>query len=450
MPLNAAQKRAIKRLLHYRSPKLVKTIKKIHPADIAELFQELDEREIPELVDALLKAWVAGSTLSELPEEILSKVLSLVDDERVTTIIARLEPDNAVDFLQLLPKERREKIIKNLPDDKKAAYEKLLTYKEGTAGAIMTPDVFALPLDATAQDAIEEIRKAGDKLEVIFYLYVVDHENKLVGVVPLRQLILAKPDTQLKDMMTPDPVAVNVNDDQEKVSTLVSKYDFLAIPVVDDQHRLVGVITVDDIIDVLEEEATEDFYHMAGLSDEERVFTPVTTSIKKRLGWVLLNLVTATVAATVVSFFEGTISKNAVLASFMPLVAGMGGNIGSQTLAILIRGIALNEVAFSSIWKIVLKKVTVGLALGMIAGIIAAIGAYLMHHNPLIGLVLFIAMTINMAFGALVGSIVPIILRALNKDPALGSGILVTALTDSIGYLILFSVSLLLLNNFGV
>lgn len=441
MPLNIKQKKAIRKLLHFRSPRLTRTLEKLHPADIADLFQELNDREIPELIHALAQTGMAGQTLDELPEGILKNVLELIDDNLLVLIVNRLEPDSAVDFLQLLDEERQQRIVQQLPAPVRKRFQKLLSYEEDTAGALMTPDVFALPVDSTAQDAIDRIREAGDKLEAIFYLYVVDHERKLVGVVSLRQLILASPDTQLQDLMSLHPVSANVHDDQEHVSALVAKYDFLSIPVVDDQGGLVGVITVDDVIDVLEEEATEDFYHMAGLNDQERVFTPVMESVKMRIGWVLLNLVTASVAAAVVGVFEHKIAEAAVLATFMPLVAGMGGNSGSQTLAILVRGIALGELAFSKVWQTVLKKAAIGLILGLIAGGIAAILAYILHSNPWIGLVLFLAMAINMAFGALIGAIVPILLRALKKDPALGSGILVTALTDSVGYLVLFGIS---------
>lgn len=442
MPLNLKQKQAIRKLLHVRSPKLVYTLEKLHPADIADLFQELNDREAPELVNSLVKTGLAGQTLNELPEGILKNVLELIDDDRLALIIGRLEPDNAVDFLQLMEEERKQKIVQKLPASIRKRFQKLLSYEEESAGALMTPEVFSLPLDATAQDAIDKIREAGDQLEAIFYLYVVDHSHKLVGVISLRQLILAQTNTPLKDLMTPKPVSATVNDDQEHVSSLVTKYDFLSIPVVDDNGVLVGVITVDDVIDVLEEEATEDFYHMAGISDQERIFTPVSESIKMRIGWVGLNLITASIAAIIVGIFENKIAQAAVLATFMPLVAGMGGNSGSQTLAILVRGIALGELAFSKIWQTIFKKAAIGLLLGVFAGGVAAIASYALKANPWIGLVLFLAMSINMAFGALIGTIVPIILKALNKDPALGSGILVTALTDSIGYILLFSISL--------
>lgn len=442
MPLNVKQKQAIRKLLHFRSPKLVPTLEKLHPADIADLFQDLNDREFPELVNSLVKTGLAGQTLDELPEGILKNVLALVDDDRLALIIGRLEPDNAVDFLQLLEEDRKQQIVQKLPISLRKRFQKLLSYEEDSAGALMTTEVFALPVDSTSQDAIDKIREAGDKLEAIFYLYVVDHEHRLVGVVSLRQLILASPETPLQDLMATKPVSATVHDDQEHVSSLVAKYDFLSIPVVDDNGILVGVITVDDVIDVLEEEATEDFYHMAGLSDQERVFTPVSESVKMRIGWVVLNLVTASIAAMVVGLFEHKIAQAAVLATFMPLVAGMGGNSGSQTLAILVRGIALGELAFSKIWQTILKKAATGLLLGIFAGGIAAIASYALKANPWIGLVLFLAMSLNMAFGALVGAVVPIILRALKKDPALGSGILVTALTDSIGYLMLFTISM--------
>jgi magnesium transporter len=262
----------------------------------------------------------------------------------------------------------------------------------------------------------------------------VDERRHLVGVVSLRRLLLVSPETPLKRIMTADLLSVRVDTDQEEVARLVASYNLLAIPVVDEENKLVGVITVDDVIDVIKDEATEDIYRLAGVAGDERAFTPAGESLRKRLPWLGVNLVTAFMAASVVALFEGTISKITALAVFMPIVAGMGGNAATQTLTVIVRGIALGEVGWGNARKALLKEAIVGIGNGLVLGIVAAGVAWATRGNPTLGLVLGMAMIINMFVAATAGTLVPLGLRAANVDPALASSVFITTLTDVFGF----------------
>jgi magnesium transporter len=289
--------------------------------------------------------------------------------------------------------------------------------------------------NTTAQGAIDKIRERGE-LETFFYLYVIDEAGKLVGVVPLRNLVVAPPNRLLGDMMIADPIKANVMMDQEEAARLVSKYELLALPIVDESGRLEGIITVDDVIDIIEKEATEDMYKMAGLAEEDRVFTPVSRSVRMRLPWTILNLMTASLAASVVGLFEGTLHEIIALVTFMPVIAGVGGNGATQTATVIIRAIALGELEFSSAWKAVVKQVLVNICIALAAGGVIAVAAFLWKGNPFLGLVLASAMILNLGLVAgFAGAVIPLVLKALKFDPAMGAGIIVTGLTDAFGFL---------------
>jgi magnesium transporter len=285
----------------------------------------------------------------------------------------------------------------------------------------------------TVGEAITEMQNARD-VEMVFYLYVVDERRHLVGVVSLRRLLLVSPETPLKRIMTADLLSVRVDTDQEEVARLVASYNLLAIPVVDEENKLVGVITVDDVIDVIKDEATEDIYRLAGVAGDERPFTPASESLRKRLPWLGVNLVTAFMAASVVALFEGTISQITALAVFMPIVAGMGGNAATQTLTVIVRGIALGELSWSNSRKALMKEAVVGVGNGLVLGVVAAVVAWTTRGSPVLGLVLCAAMIINMFVAATAGTLVPLGLRAVNVDPALASSVFITTLTDVFGF----------------
>jgi magnesium transporter len=270
---------------------------------------------------------------------------------------------------------------------------------------------------------------------MVFYLYVVDERKHLVGVVSLRRLLLVSPETPLKRIMTADLIGARVDMDQEEVARLVAAYNLLAIPVVDEENKLVGIITVDDVIDVIKDEATEDIYRLAGVSGDERAFTPARESLRKRLPWLAVNLATAFVAAAVVYQFTPTIGALPLIAALMPIVAGMGGNAGTQTLTVIVRGIALGELTWSNARKALLKEVLVGVGNGVALGGVASLLVWLTLGNPMLGVVLGMAMIINMFVAALAGTLVPLGLRAANVDPALASSVFITTMTDVFGFL---------------
>ena len=345
-----------------------------------------------------------------------------------------METDSATVFVSALPQENAQEVLEKMDVEESAEVQHLLQYEEDTAGRIMTPGVFALFEDLSVSEAIHTIQTAKD-LEVIFYLYVVDERNHLVGVVSVRELLIAPPSTPLKKIMTTDVISVATNTDQEEVALEVALYDLLAIPVVDQENKLVGVVTVDDVIDVIEEEASEDIFYLAGVEGQDHIHTPPLTSVKRRLPWLVVNLATALLAATVVAFYEPTIAQFSFLAVFLPVVAGMGGNSGTQTLTVIVRGLALGEVSWESGKSILSKEIVVGVNNGIVTGILAGLVAYLWKGSYVLGMVLGGAMIINVALAGVVATLVPLILRRMNVDPAIASGIFVTTFTDAVGFL---------------
>jgi magnesium transporter len=426
----------VREMLRTATPdRVLRFIGKSHPADIALLFKGLEPSEIRQLFDILFSSRRAAKTMKELPPELLPDILALIDDDKVGRLIARADPDDAVTFIDSLSEDRREKVLSLLDPERQAAVRELINYPEGTVGRIMTTDFMALLPNVTAQGAIDRIRERGE-LETFFYLYVVDEPGRLIGVVPIRNLVIAPPDRQLSDMMIADPVKASVFMDQEEAARLVERYELLALPIVDEAGHLEGIITVDDVIDIINEESTEDMYKMVGLAEEDRVFTPVSRSVRMRLPWTLLNLITATLAASVVGVFEGTLHEIIALVTFMPVVAGVGGNGATQTATVIIRAIALGELEFSSAWKAIVKQVSVNICIALAAGGLIALAATIWKGNPYIGLVLASALILNLGLMAgFAGAVIPLLLKALKFDPALGAGIIVTGLTDAFGFL---------------
>lgn len=425
----------VREMLRTATPdRVLRFIGKSHPADIALLFKGLESAEIRQLFDILFSSRRAEKTLKELPPDLLPDILTLIDDEKIGRLIVRADPDDGVLFIDSLPEERRERILALLDPERQAAVREIINYPEGTVGRIMTTELMALSPDTTAQGAIDKIRERG-QLESFFYLYVVDGEGKLIGVVPIRNLVIAPPHRTLQEMMIADPIKGNVFMDQEEAARVVAKYELLALPIVDEAGHLEGIITVDDVIDIINEESTEDMYKMVGLAEEDRVFTPVSRSVRMRLPWTVLNLITATLAASVVGFFEGTLQEIIALVTFMPVVAGVGGNGATQTATVIIRAIALGELEFASAWKAVVKQVLVNISIALAAGALIGVAATIWKGNPFLGLVLASAMICNLGLMAgFAGAVIPLMLKSLKFDPALGSGIIVTGLTDAFGF----------------
>ena len=423
-------------------------IGKLHPADIAEIFGSLTRSESATLVSVLFKQKKVGDVLAELPEGILQDVLETLNDQRIASILEALDSSEALQFLATIPEDRHEAILALLPPQQRSAIERLLIYPEDSAGYCMTTSFMSVDVSMTAREAVDTIRRQSEDVEAPLYVYVLEEAGRLAGVIPLRRLVTCPQDTPVRDLMLTDPFTVNENTDREEAASIARRYNLMAVPVVNDNHRLVGVIPGDSLFDVMEKEATEDMYRMAGLSEADRVFTPVRLAFRQRFPWVWINLFTASVAAFVVSRFEGVISNMAIIAAFMPLVAGMGGNAGNQSLIVITRGMALGELEFSSGLRAVLKEAALGAMLGLVAGVVAGCIALVypgVEKAHLLGLVVLMAMVANMGLAGVLGAAIPLMLRAIGRDPALGSNILLTAFTDSVGYLLLLGLGMLII-----
>jgi magnesium transporter len=438
----AAQRRidlvqdSVKRLLRIgATANLLNLLQKQHPADLAQVFSELPDREREAAFSLLAErnGRLAMEAISELGPEAGAALLATRSAEEIAKLAQEIPSDDAAALIDHLPEELSAAVLDLMRPKESGVVENLLEYEERTAGRIMNPHVFALNEDMTVGEAITELQSSRD-VEMVFYLYVVDERRHLVGVVSLRRLLLVSPETPLKRIMTSDVISARVDTDQEEAARQVASYNLLAIPVVDEENKLAGVITVDDVIDVIKDEATEDIYRLAGVAGDERAFTPPGESLRKRLPWLGINLVTAFLAASVVALFEGTISRVTALAVFMPIVAGMGGNAATQTLTVVVRGIALGELSWSNARKALLKEAVVGVGNGVALGIVAALVAWAMKGDPVLGALLCAAMIINMFVAATAGTLIPLGLRAAHVDPALASSVFITTMTDVFGF----------------
>ena len=428
---------SVKRLLRVgATANLVNLLQKQHPADLAQVFAELPDKDRQQAFTLLLErnGRLAMEALSELGPEGGAALLAGRSADEIGKLLSELPSDDAAAIVDYLPEELSAAVLE-LIQKRPAGGDvgELLEYPEQTAGRIMNPKVFALSEDITAGEAITALQGSRE-YEMVFYLYVIDVRRHLVGVVSLRRLLLVPPSTPLKRIMTTDLISVRVDMDQEEVARQVASYNLLAIPVVDEENKLVGSITVDDVIDVIRDEATEDIYRLAGVAGDERVTTPASEAFKKRLPWLLANLVTAFLAASVVALFEGTIEQVTALAVFMPIVAGMGGNAGTQTLTVIVRGLALGELSWESSKKALAKEALIGLGNGLALGIVAAGVAWATKHDPVLALLLGMAMVCNMFVAATAGTLVPLGLKAMKVDPALGSSVFITTFTDVVGF----------------
>jgi magnesium transporter len=427
---------SVKRLLRIgATANLLNLLQKQHPADLAQIFGALLDTERSAVFSLLVERQpkLAMETISEMGPEPGAQLLTGRSADDIAKLLHELPSDDAAALIDYLPEELSREVLELMRRKESGQVESLLEYGEQTAGRIMNPSVFALNEDLTVGEAITALQGARD-VEMVFYLYVVDARRHLVGVTSLRRLLLVSPETPLKRIMTADVTSVRVDTDQEEVARQVASYNLLAVPVVDEENKLAGVVTVDDVIDVIKDEATEDLLRLAGVSGDERIATPAGEAIRKRLPWLGVNLVTAFVAASVVALFESTISQVTALAVFMPIVAGMGGNAATQTLTVIVRGLALGELSWGNSKKALVKESLIGIGNGLALGVVAAGVAWATKGDPMLGLLLGMAMVCNMFVAATMGTLVPLGLKALKVDPALASAVFITTFTDVVGF----------------
>ncbi len=419
-----------------------------HASDIADRIKQL---EFPQIRAALrrLPDEVTAEVITELPEELQIQLFEAMRVTRLSGIIQEMFSDDVADVLGQVSTKRLEELLASLSKEHRKEIADLLRYPEDSAGGIMQTEFFAVREEMTLAEAREAIRRDEEKVgEGVFYIYAVDDIGRLRGVLKLRDLLFRSPEKKVREVMIPEVRCVSVHADQEAIANLFARYHFSAIPVIDDFGHLAGVVTGEDAMEVMQEEATEDMQRMVGLSGEEGILTPWRLSLRNRLPWLFINLGTAFLAAWVVSLYETTIAKYAVLAIFLPIVAGQGGNAGTQTLTIVVRSLALGEVRIGDHGRILLKELIVGLCAGIATGLAVGAISWLWKGDRIIGIVVCLAMIVNMCAAAIAGVVVPLGLKALKIDPALASAIMVTTVTDVVGFFIFLSLAATALSMF--
>jgi magnesium transporter len=420
----------------------VAVLESLQPADQADVVEGLDDTDQVALVSHLLPA-DSADLLEEMEDADAAALAELLPLPDLADILDEMEVDEAADVLGDLSPTRAAEALDEMEESDEVI--PLLQYPDDTAGGLMTPAIVTLRPGWQAQEALQKLRQVEPTADSVYYLFVTDTERTLLGVVGLRDLVVALPETTVEALMDPNVISVPVWADQEDCARTLSRYGFLALPVVDPTGRLVGVITADDLIGVAEEEATEDMYRMVGISGEERVFGPLRSSVLKRLPWLAINMVTLFIAITVVDAFEPVIAGMVVLATLLPLVSGEAGNAGSQTTTVIVRGIALGEVDQHSGLRALGKELAASFINGAIIGLGTALVIYMWKGEWVPALAVFLAMTLNFLMAALAGVLVPLGLKAIKVDPALASAAFVTGITDTFGFLFFLGLATLLL-----
>ena len=433
---------SIKRLLRRGAgSRLRKIVNKTHGADLSILFRDLslqDQRMLFEMIEDNAQK---GILFSEMDEDLFVALIDGMDPDAVVAILEDMPNDDVADLLNQLPEETASSLLKRMKKEGSDEVEDLMRFANDTAGGIMNPDFIALNQEITAKDAIEQIQKEFADVEMPFYLYAVDEHGKLVGVCSLRQLVVVKPYTPLKAFMTTDVLSVQTHMDQEEVAKLVARYDILAVPVVDENNRLVGIVTVDDVIDIFREEATEDILKMAGVGEEFVETKSVFKSTRIRLPWLFASCLGGIFAFYVITHFENSLNRITYLAAFIPVIMGMGGNIGTQSSTIVVRGLATGRLDVHDVWSVVGKELAVGLILGLVYGVLIGSVAQLQYSTIMLALAVCMAVVCSMSVAALVGSCVPMLLARINIDPAVATGPFVTTSIDIISVYFYFTIA---------
>jgi magnesium transporter len=413
-----------------------------HPADVAEILSALREEEAVELLRRLYLRRAAAAPLGEMDPEEAARLLAELNRDEAIHILSHMDPDDAVDLLAELPEETVRDILSRLESRKAQMLKALLAYPPDTAGGLMSPEVLALPAHFTAQEAIEEIRRRAEELETVYYAYVVDEENRLLGVLSLRDLVLARPETTLEKIMNREVISLPAEMDVEEVAQIFDKYNFLALPVVDKDRKLLGIVTVDDVMDVMRKEATEDFLRVGGIpAGEDLPLDPPLASARKRLPWLMGLVLLNMSVAGLVSRFEATIAELSFVAALMPLIADMSGNAAAQALTVVIRGMALGLVGWRDLPRVLWKEVRVGLLVGLGLGLQIGLIATLLWRKPFFGMVAGIALAGTTVGACLTGGAIPFLFKRLGLDPAMMSGPVATTIGDLIGIGLFLSLS---------
>jgi len=424
----------IARAIHAaNAPFLRAIVAELHEADLGDLIAALEPDDRVELVE-LTGADFHFSALNEVDDSVREEILEELEPETVAEGVRELESDDAVELLEGLDEADQDEILEKLPPEERDALERSLLYPENSAGRRMQTEFIALPPDWTAGQAIDYMRDTPDLPGRFYEIYAVDHDQHLQGAVPLDALLRARRPVPLAELMDEDRRRVSVMDDQEEVARLFGKYNLVAAPVVDTANRLVGVITIDDVVDVIEEEADEDLKALGGVTSDEQLSDNVWTIARGRFNWLLVNLATAFLASSVLGLFEGQLEKMVALAVLAPIVASQGGNAATQTMTVAVRALATRELGANNAFRVVMREGLVGLVNGLAFAVITGIAAVAWFKIPALGVVIGLAMLCNLVAGGLGGILIPMVLERVRADPAVASGTFVTTITDVVGF----------------
>ncbi|MGM0601633.1 MAG: magnesium transporter [Candidatus Rifleibacteriota bacterium] len=438
------------------TPKLTSdNLQNLHPADLADLLDELEDPDRLSILENLDEE-IAADTLGEADAETQLRIIQQLDPQAASELIDEMDPDEAADLLQDLDPEKARLILAKMNIDDAIDVKELLRHHEDTAGGLMTTEYAAIFEDFTVKEAFDHLRLIATDIEIIYYMYIIDPEEKLKGVVSIRDLLAANPSAKISEIMDDDLVVVYPDTEQEEVASLMNKYDYMAIPVVNYNDQITGVVTIDDIMDVMEEEASEDMFKFAGSSEEELNYTSPLQACRARLPWLLITLATGFITSSILKSFMADFNHVLVLAFFVPVVMAMGGNTGIQSSTLLIRGMALNTYSGSELLKRLLSEIVSGALMGLSCGLVVGIWAeYLISTDAAIAAAFspfFLALTVGIAmmsamtFAALFGALVPILFERLKIDPAVASGPFVTSSNDIFALIIYYVVSLFMLS----
>ncbi len=422
----------------------------LHPYDQSQIYMQLN-REERTIVSYYLSpeemAEIMGNLLDET--ELLEDALSDMDPNYAASVITDMYTDDAVDLLENLEKEQTISYLMLMDKDRAEPIRHLLHYEDSTAGSIMTTEYIGVSENQTVRDAMQMLRKEALDAELIYYIYVVDHQNKLTGVISLRDLLVAADDTWIFELMNEQVHYAKVSDDQETVARMMRDYDFLALPVVDFQLHMVGIITVDDIMDVMDEIASDDYSKLAGVSEMEKLDTKSAFLCSKTIPWLIILLFLGLITANLISHFESALSQKAILAVFIPLIAGMAGNTGTQSLAVIVRGIATGEIAEENKWLLLLREAGTGLITGVTCGILVTILVFAWQDDFFLAILVGNSILVSLMVATLAGSLVPLVMNKLKIDPAVASGPFITTINDLISIVIYFGMATIFMNRLG-
>ena len=428
--------------LHHRNARgpLQKMLARIHPADLAAILDELPPEHVVDIFHALGDKEMAAEVFSQMTPSLRTRVMTESSASQLASLLERLPPDDLADLIGDLPEDQRAELMALLGRDSKSEVESLLKYDPNSAGGIMTTDIFSLPHSLTVEQAIENIRSR-EAVEMVFYLYLTDEDGRLVGVVSLRQLLLSRPSTVLHNIMNRRVMSVATDADQTTVALLVDKYRLLAVPVVDADNILVGMVTVDDVIDVIEEETTRDMLKMAGTSESETLTHSAFKIAWIRLPWLLAAFVGGLAATGVVGAYHEILAEVLVLSAFLPVIMGMAGNVGVQSATVAVRGLATGAIDIRDTVPIIFKELRVGVLLGCFYGVILGLYGYLMHNSLALGEVVGLTILGNMTGAALLAVALPMMFQRIKVDPAVATGPFVTTAIDILGVLNYFVIA---------